>query len=891
FESMEVDNESENVDELISELSIDIIQKGNSYILYLQYSSKYSEDVMNRFAESYKSILSQIICVDKLGEINYVSDSDLELLDTYNQTEHALKYNDILDAFNDNLMKYPDNKLVLYNDAVYSYAESVFIADKIAKKLADLGVEFQDNVAFLVNRSELYLFIVLAILSMGAVYVPLDTNLPDERIDFILEDTDSKVLIVSDETYEYAQNMDNNHVLLNVSDIVRKETGTLSSLPVNYGDLACILYTSGTTGVPKGVKITRKSLLNVAEWYVDEYGFGKDDVYGMFSSIGFDVASFNITVVMLAGACLAIVPEDCKSDMAKLNEYYIQHGVNHAWITTSVGKLFMNSVDITSLDILICGGEKLGEFESPKDYTLIDVCGPTEAFEHVYSIKNSDKMDSSSIGYLNYNTKAYLLDDEFRRVPVGAVGELYLAGYQLAEGYLNRDEKTKEAFLENPFDDDEEYNVLYRTGDMGRMLPDGSFAIVGRRDSQVKVRGNRVELSEIESIIRKMDGIADVTVQTIKTHGTNEIVVYAVSDMDENLLDKSIRDYVAEHKPAYMVPSYVIKLDKIPLNVNGKVDRRALPDVDLDSLRVEYVAATNETEQIIVEAFEKVFNQEKIGIYDDFVRLGGDSITAIKITSILSKYDINVNAHIIFENKTPYQIAKFIDKDQAEYGFYLAKEGTSDQNMFILPPQGGISLVFSQLLDNLEFEGNVYLIDDFKLDLTIDEVRNTDYNMTFEKYWDAIKDIFLDGDIIAGYSLGCLYSMLIVEKLEKYRKIEKCILIDGPLDFYNDEVLEKEGELNIINQLHELGLGADELEPEDHDELIDKIVEISRVNLVWDFPAAKINDTPVIYLATTHELEGKLENIARNGEFIFIEGTDHLSVIGPDVKKIVKYFK
>ncbi|WP_405304648.1 phosphopantetheine-binding protein [Methanobrevibacter sp.] len=164
----------------------------------------------------------------------------------------------------------------------------------------------------------------------------------------------------------------------------------------------------------------------------------------------------------------------------------------------------------------------------------------------------------------------------------------------------------------------------------------------------------------------------------------------AVSDdLEGDELKTAVCDYVDERKPEYMIPSYVMKLDSIPLNVNGKVDKRALPEVNVEQLQVEYVEPTTETEKYIVEAFEEVFNQENIGIYDDFVRLGGDSITAIKIISILSKYDITVNARVIFSNKTPYQIAKFIDEDQTEYGFYLAKEGTSDQNMFILPPLGG----------------------------------------------------------------------------------------------------------------------------------------------------------------------------------------------------------
>ncbi|MBR6023658.1 MAG: hypothetical protein IK044_01675, partial [Methanobrevibacter sp.] len=340
-----------------------------------------------------------------------------------------------------------------------------------------------------------------------------------------------------------------------------------------------------------------------------------------------------------------------------------------------------------------------------------------------------------------------------------------------------------------------------------------------------------------------------------------------------------------------MVPSYVVKLDEIPLNVNGKVDKRALPDVDVDVLRVEYVAPVTETEKLIVSAFEEVFNQDNIGVYDDFTRLGGDSLTAIKITSILLKYEISVNAHVIFENKTPYQIAKCIDENQEEYGFYLAKEGTSDQNMFILPPMGGISMVFSHLVDNLEFEGNVYLIDDFKFDLTIDEIKNTDHNMTFEKYWDAIKDIFQDGDIIVGYSLGCLFAMLIVEKLEKCRKIEKCVLIDGVLDFYSNKVPEKEEVVNLIEEQFDFVFDVDEFGPQDRDVLIDKIVEMFVVNSVWDFPAAKINETPVIYLATGSGLESKFDDVARYGEFIMIEDTDHDAIIKDDFEKIVKYLK
>ena len=219
--------------DLICDFSVDVVQKGEKYTLKIMYSDKYSNDIVKRFVEAYKLILSQIINVKELSEINYCSDNDIELRDSINETEHPLSYDDILDAFNDNLAKYPNNKVVVYNDNDYTYTEGAYIADKIAKQLIDLGVEAQDYVGFLIPRSELYLFSILGIMSIGGVYVPLDDKLPDERVEFILNDTDSKVVIVSDETYGRVNNLvDDDVILLNISTIVDGAVGSLSSLPI-----------------------------------------------------------------------------------------------------------------------------------------------------------------------------------------------------------------------------------------------------------------------------------------------------------------------------------------------------------------------------------------------------------------------------------------------------------------------------------------------------------------------------------------------------------------------------------------------------------------------------------------------------------------------------------
>ena len=624
-----------DMDDFINDLEVDVVQHGDDYSLNIHYSDKYSKVFIEVFANTYKLILHDMISVDNLSEIGYSSSSDLEFFDKYNDTYYDLEYKDVLDGFNNHLKSDPDNILVSFRDLSYSYGESAFIADMLAKRLVDLGVQPQDRVAFLTERCEYYMFSVLGILSCGAVYVPLDDKLPDDRISFILEDTDSCVVIVSDETYNRVIDLCD-RIVLNISDLFKVDSGCLDCLPTVYGDLACILYTSGTTGVPKGVKITRKSLINVSENYISNYGLDSNDVYGLFPAIGFDAGNFIISVVLSAGACLEIIPDDIKLDMLELNGYFVGHNVSHVAIPTQVGKLFVESVDDTSLDVLLVGGEKLGDFVSPANYRLIESYGPTESFCFISSIDNSDKLHSSSVGFINSNVKIYVLDDNLRRVPFGAIGELYIAGYQLACGYVNRDEETSYAFINNPYDDTEGFNRLYRTGDMVRFLPDGSIGIVGRRDSQVKIRGNRVELSEVEAVIRELDCVDDVSVQTIQNGENYELVAYVVSrELDDDELKNKVQNHVSISKPDYMVPSFVVKLDVIPLTVNGKVDRRALPDVDVDSLRVEYVAATNDIESAVIEAFECVFNQKGIGLYDDFTRLGGDSISAIRIVSLL----------------------------------------------------------------------------------------------------------------------------------------------------------------------------------------------------------------------------------------------------------------
>ena len=384
------------------------------------------------------------------------------------------------------------------------------------------------------------------------------------------------------------------------------------------------------------------------------------------------------------------------------------------------------------------------------------------------------------------------MDNEFRRVPLGAIGELYLAGNQIADGYLNKDDETSKLFLNNPFNSEDDYNVMYRTGDMVRLLSDGSLAIVGRLDGQVKIRGNRVELLDVESVIRNIDCIVDVTVQTIKNGTNNELVAYVVisEDMDDENINEFICNFIEERKPEYMVPSYVVKLENIPLTVNGKVDKRALPEVDMSSLHAEYIAPTTENEKIIVDAFEVVFNQNNIGLNDDFIRLGGDSIMAIRVISLLRENNITCTARDILNYKTPYLIARNVKVD-SERVSYSSVEGIVDllpiqkyffdqvkldnyTQEFILRVNGNLDLdllqnAFNELTNIHDMLRAVYYFDDGK---PIQEIRS------LNTFVCEIKEQYIEDDLNMG-----MFNIL----RESVRTIDMSNhLVDINLIHYND---------------------------------------------------------------------------------------------------------
>ena len=602
-------------------------------------------------AHAFDRIVSGLLSCDRLSDIMYVSDDDMRIQERINHTSSPVWYSDPLEAFHTVVGEQPDRVLISYLDKDYTVAEVDSLSNGISCRLISDGILSGDSVAVMVPRSEWYPICVLGVLKAGAVFIPIDITHPDDRISFILKDSSVKAVLVTPETEGRVSSLIGTSVKpIDCTSVKGSAEAGMSEIC----ETATILYTSGTTGVPKGTIITRRGIANLIGSYRELITV--DDTVGLYHSFGFDAHMKALFSSIMRGTHLVMVPEDVRLDIDELCAFVEEKGITCLPVPTSVSKLIIGAHPDLNVRSIITGGEKLGPVNVRTSFSIKDTYGPTEYTATVSYADVREKCAPESLGVPLCNTKVYILDAEHRRVPVGAIGELFVSGYQISSGYLNNPEKNASAFLPNPFDGGKGYEMMYSTGDFFRLLPDGTLGIIGRRDGQVKVRGNRVETTEVEECIRELDAITDVTVQPITTDdGTKELCAYVVSSRDIDVED--VRTFVSGRKPDYMVPAFVIRIDRIPLNVNGKVDRRALPIPDISVLYADYEAPRNENERKLCKAFAQALGIERAGINDDFIRLGGDSLKAIRAASVCRSTGLDVKVKDIISRRTVRAVA------------------------------------------------------------------------------------------------------------------------------------------------------------------------------------------------------------------------------------------
>ena len=618
----------------------------------------YEEWDIQSMLESMENALRAILRDQPLDKISLLTPEAEELLASFNRTEKEIEDTDIPALFRSCAERFPDSTALIFNGKHLTYREADEMSDRIAAYAMDLGIGPEDVVSILAPRSEYMIISALGVLKTGAAYQPLDPGYPSERLQFMISDAGPKLLI-SDESLTGLLPDYKGPVLL-LQDIPSLPQTKPAAVRVRPDDLFILLYTSGTTGQPKGVMLTRRNLVNFCSWYRDYYSLLPESVVAAYASFGFDASMMDTWPALTTGAAVCIVPEEIRLDLNVLNRYYKENGVTHVFMTTQMGRMFASQITETSIHCLSVGGEKLVPLPPPEGFSLTNAYGPTECTIFSTTQKVDRLYDRIPIGSPVSNYKLYVVDSFGQELPVGAMGELWIAGYGVGRGYLNLQEKTDQVFTANPFCSAAGFDRVFRTGDIVRRLGDGRIDFIGRNDGQVKIRGFRIELAEVEGAIREYEGIRDVTVQAFEDEafGGKYIAAYVVSDA---LVDFGrVGEFIRKKKPAYMVPAAFMQLDAIPLNRNHKVDKRALPKPERQGGNKDFVEPATPLEREICAEYASILGLDKVSATDSFFDIGGSSISAAEIVMFAMNKGYEIVYKDVFNNPSPRELARVI---------------------------------------------------------------------------------------------------------------------------------------------------------------------------------------------------------------------------------------
>lgn len=642
------------------DLSLEIIPVDNEYSLRFEYCTKlFTEDFIKQLSSHYINILNAVLenAEIKIADIDMLSKEEKNkiLFDFNNTKVDYPKNKTIIDLFEEQVEKTPDSIAVVFEDTKLTYKELNEKANQLARFLLNNNVNIGEIVGILLDKSLEMIISILGILKVGATFLPIDVNYPNERIDYIIRDSKANILLTNHNfIHKASATVHPLTVELNNDCFLQYDN---TNLNINYriDNLAYIMYTSGSTGNPKGVMVTHKNIVRLVK-NNKFITFDSDEHILQTGSIVFDACTFEIWSALLNGFKLFIMKKEALLDAYVLEQYLETNKISTLWLTAPLFNQLCeaNPYMFKNVKKLLTGGDVL----SPKhinivrkanpNLTIINGYGPTEntTFSCCFTI-NKNYFKSIPIGKPISNSTAYVVNPCGNLCPIGVPGELWVGGDGVSNGYLNNEILTKEKFIKNPFEE----GTIYKTGDLVKWLPDGNIEFLGRIDNQVKVRGFRIELNEINNKILEDSSVKEAftTVKTI--NDTKHICSYVVTKKDFNL--DNLKKYLNQYLPNYMIPTYFIILKKMPINSNGKVDKNALPNdfeafINTHSIK----EASTEQEKLLLNLFRKVLNNDNIGIDDNFFEIGGDSLTAMKLQVEAISNNLNISYSDIFKFAT-----------------------------------------------------------------------------------------------------------------------------------------------------------------------------------------------------------------------------------------------
>lgn len=633
----------------------------------IQYALTLYVRILELFAENAGASLN--------GAALLTEEERKRILYDFNDTVRPYPRNETLHGLFERRVETCGNNIALScKDGCLSYEELNASANRLAHYLIQQGVNRGDQVGIHCERNTEMIIALLAVLKSGASYVPIESGYPRKRREFIL--SNSKVAFLL--TDQISDNLppDNYHSIL-ISDGIAKGSSPLNlSVEMSAEDLAYTIYTSGSTGRPKGVMIEHHAAVNLVEWVSREFKVDSSDRLLFITSIGFDLSVYDIFGTLAAGGTIAIVNQGDVQDVRRLQRIIKEQSITFWNSVPTTMQYLINELDATGknfiqdrLKTVFLSGDWIGTNLPERiiryfpNAIVISLGGATEGtvWSNYYPIGKIDPSWSSiPYGKPITNNFFYILDAHGNPVPEGICGELYIGGVGVARGYANEVEKTAAAFVKDPFNSGFGER-MYRTGDLGRLLPNGQMEFLGRLDHQVKIRGFRVELGEIENQLIKFNGIKEALVNIFKDgNGANYLCAYIVS---EALVDETaLLQYLAAYLPGYMIPSHYIQPEKMPLNSNGKLDRKLLPLPEMNGLdHRTYVAAQNELEKRLIDIWESILEINGLGITDDLLERGAHSLNlGAFINRAYRQLNVELNLREVFEHTTIRRLAGLV---------------------------------------------------------------------------------------------------------------------------------------------------------------------------------------------------------------------------------------
>ncbi|MEX0447698.1 amino acid adenylation domain-containing protein [Xenorhabdus sp. SGI246] len=665
-------------------LMVNIIKVDQQINCGFHYDTKlFDAELITQLMDNYFTLLTAMVNDDQqtIDSLPLMDESERQhILYNFNATDVSYPQNVLLHQLFEQQVNYAPTAIALVCDnQQLTYEELNRQANKLAHAFVAAGIQAENRIGLCMERSPDMVIALLGILKAGAAYVPLDPEYPADRLRHILTDSEPALVLSHHGLQRHLPDTnvplwiwENEEFQATLAE-QRGDNLSIIDLGLTSRNLAYVLYTSGSTGLPKGVMNEHRGVVNRLLWAKDEYQLNPNDLVLQKTPFSFDVSVWEFFLPLLSGAQLVMARPGGHKDPLYLLEEIESRGITTIHFVPSMLQSFIHLTPAgrcPSLRQILCSGEALPYSLQQQCLThfphseLHNLYGPTEAAIDVTSWRcGSEKyVDLVPIGHPIANTQIYILDKLGRIVPIGVTGEIHIGGIGVARGYLNRPELTAERFVHDPFSNRPDAR-MYKTGDLGRWLPDGSIDYLGRNDFQVKIRGNRIELEEIETHLAQCTGVQQVVVVARAYDSADtRLAAYIIPQSGTTLNIPELREQLGNSLPDYMIPGAFVMLDTFPLTLSGKLDRRALPLPDHSSvITKEYAAPQGEIEEQLADIWQTVLKIDRIGRYDNFFELGGHSLLVLQLQSRINEiFDVDISIQQLFAHPSICQLEECI---------------------------------------------------------------------------------------------------------------------------------------------------------------------------------------------------------------------------------------